>query len=87
MLESQLEKKCTELAKSSGWLAFKFTSPSNRGVPDRIYLKNGVCKFVEFKRKGCVPTPLQNKRIAQLREQGFLVFVVDSLEVFEDVIA
>ena len=87
MLESQIEKKCTAIAKAQGWLAFKFSSPSNRGVPDRIYLKNGVCKFVEFKRKGLLPTPLQSKRIEQLRAQGFSVFVVDSVESFAHVIA
>jgi len=38
MLERDIERKVCEMAKVAGWLAFKFVSPAQRGVPDRIFI-------------------------------------------------
>ena len=83
MLESTIEKKCKAWAKSQGWLAYKFVSPSNRGVPDAIFLKDNQTVFVEFKQPGKVPSTLQSRQIEKLRAQSFKVFVIDSLEGFQ----
>ena len=61
MRESEIEKKVSNYAKTQGWLSYKFVSPSNRGVPDRIYLKAGKCIFIEFKAPKKKPTKLQDK--------------------------
>jgi len=79
MLESTIEKKVSDYAKEQGWLSYKFTSPSNRGVPDRLYLKEGVCIFIEFKAAGKKPSKLQDKIISRIRDQGFGVFVIDNI--------
>lgn len=55
-------------------------SPSNRGVPDRILLKDGLCLFIEFKAQGKEVTKLQAKVISKIQAQGFLVYVVDNIE-------
>lgn len=80
MLESTIEKKVSEYAKSKGWLSYKFTSPSNRGVPDRIYMKNGICLFIEFKAPKKKPTKLQEKVIERIKAEDFLVYVIDSID-------
>jgi len=81
MLEKDIEKY---LVRRVAWLkgkAYKFSSPSNRSVPDRLCcLPNGNIKFVECKATGKKPTPLQGKTIKYLRDLGNEVFVVDSKE-------
>ena len=80
MRESEIETKVSNYAKSKGWLSYKFTSPSNRGVPDRIYMKNGICLFIEFKAPKKKPTKLQEKVISRIRAEDFLVYVIDSID-------
>jgi hypothetical protein len=80
MRESLIEKKVTEHAKRKGWLSYKWVSPSQRGVPDRLYFKNGQLIIVEFKAAGKKPTPYQiaiHKRIAAV---GFTVHIIDNVE-------
>lgn len=38
MLERQIEQRLVRKVKSAGGIAYKFTSPSRRSVPDRIVL-------------------------------------------------
>lgn len=46
------------------------------GFPDLMLLKDGKASFVEVKRPGGKPRPLQEYRIGQLREAGFDVRVL-----------
>lgn len=85
MRESLIEKKCCEWAKSNEWLVYKFVSPNNRAVPDRIFIKRGEVVFVEFKALGKKPTKLQERIITRLRENGATVHVIDNLEDFINV--
>jgi hypothetical protein len=78
--ESYIEKKVCECAKRKEWLVFKFSSPAQKGVPDRIFLKDGVILFVEFKAPGKRPTKLQEAIHERLQAHGFKVFVIDDLE-------
>lgn len=80
MLERQIEKKACDLAKEAGWLVFKFVSPAQRGVPDRIFIRQRRIVFVEFKVPGAKPTKLQWRMIERLRDQGCEVHVCDSVE-------
>lgn len=83
--ESYIENKVCDYAKSKGWLHYKFTSPSNIGVPDRIFMRLdtgvSVCFFIEFKAPGKKPTRLQSKVASLIMEQGFQVYVIDDVEV------
>lgn len=81
-LEKVIEKKVVEYARSLGILAYKFTSPNRRSVPDRLFIMPS-CKgafMIEFKRKGEKPTPSQTVEIEKIRKQGLEVFVVDNVE-------
>ena len=53
--------------RKKGCLYWKFTSPSNRSVPDRIIITpNGVVGFLELKQKGKKPTESQYEKLAEL---------------------
>jgi len=85
MRESLIEKKVSDYAKLLGWLTYKFTSPQNRGVPDRIYFREGVTLLIEFKAPGKTPTKLQQSHIKKLKDQLINVYVVDSIEQGKDI--
>jgi hypothetical protein len=86
-LERDIERRVCEYARSLGCLAYKFVSPATSHVPDRIIITpNGVIAFVEFKRRGCVPTAAQAIEHAKMRKCKVLVFVVDSVEDGKNVV-
>lgn len=81
-LEKDIEKAVVAYACTLGILCYKFTSPSQRSVPDRLFIMPGGrgCFFIEFKRLGCKPTPAQEVEIAKIRKQGVSVWVVDNVQ-------
>jgi len=67
--------------------AYKFSSPMRSGVPDRVCVfDNGVLIFVECKRPGAKPTPLQQKEMNFLSDLGHLVTWVSSKESIDSLI-
>lgn len=87
MLERELEKKFCNAVKSAGGKAYKFTSPGNDGVPDRlVVLPGGHIGFVELKQKGKKPTKLQSLQMERLKELDCFVTVLDQQEDIEQVI-
>jgi hypothetical protein len=49
-------------------------------VPDRlILLPGGHLAFAELKAPGQRPRPLQQRRIGQLRQLGFRVYIIDNM--------
>ncbi len=81
MREREIERKLVQAVRRSGGLALKFVSPGFNGVPDRLLLlMGGKMAFAEVKAPGQKPRRLQVHRIAQLRELGFRVYVVDDLK-------
>lgn len=79
-LEKDIEKRVCEYARSLGCLAYKFTSPARRSVPDRLFItKKGEVFFIEFKRFGGDATLSQQVEIDRIKRQGVSVFVVDSV--------
>lgn len=79
-LEKDIESKVCAFAKSLGCLAYKFTSPSRRSVPDRLFITpQGKVFFIEFKRMGQKPTQAQQVEIDRIRRQGVYVAIVDNV--------
>lgn len=77
MLEKDIERKFGEMIKKHGGICYKWTSPGNRGVPDRIVLlPDGVTYFVELKKPGGVVSKLQRKQMARIEALGTRCFVV-----------
>ena len=80
-LEKDIEKRVCDYSKKLGILCYKFTSPSRRSVPDRLFvLPGGKVFWIEFKRAGQKPTPAQYVEIEKIRKQGGKVYVVDNVE-------
>lgn len=68
-------------------VAYKFVSPSNRGVADRlVVLPQGVVWFVEVKKEGGRLSTLQNIFIAEMQRLQQNVRVVWSKEDVDDLI-
>ena len=81
MREKQIEQKLVKAVKAMGGIALKFISPGFDGMPDRlVLLPAGKYGFVEVKRRGEKPHPLQEARHEMLRRLGFKVYVLDYAE-------
>lgn len=87
MLEKEIEKKIATYAKLQGWNTYKFSSPSNNGVADRIFIRKGVTLFLEVKRPGNKPTALQKKFLRDMRAQHTLAFWTDKLVAVMDILS
>lgn len=82
--ESQIEGYLVRKVKEIGGLCWKFVSPGNVGVPDRLCLfLKGKALFVEVKSPGKKLRKIQLYRKKQLEEMGFKVYVIDSKEKVE----
>lgn len=87
MLEREVENHLREEVKRLGGVAFKFVSPGNDGVPDRLVcLPGGRVAFIELKAPGKKPTPLQVRQMERLQELGFSAMVLDSIEAVDEFI-
>lgn len=76
-LEKEVEKKWCDAAKRYRWIAYKFSSPGNSSVPDRMFVRDGFIFFIEFKRPGKTATDNQAEEHVRLRAAGFIVWVID----------
>ena len=80
ILEKDLERKFVNAIKKIGGLTYKFVSPGNAGVPDRIVIYKGNVVFVELKRPGEEPRPLQKAVFDQMSDNGAYICIIDSEE-------
>ena len=87
MSEKEIEIYLVRKIKNKKGIAYKFTSPGNSGVPDRIcMLPNGKIFFVELKSPGKKPRALQVNQIRKITNLGQRVYVVDSKEMVDRVL-
>lgn len=81
MRESAIERYLVTKCQEHGWLCYKFTSPSLRGVPDRIVFSDGgVTTLVEVKRENGRLSELQKVVRSRLAQLDHFVWVVWSTE-------
>lgn len=67
-------------ARDHGVEAIKLNGMGKRSLPDRMFLGNrGRKVFIEFKRAGEKPTPLQLHCHKRWKELGHQVYVVDNV--------
>lgn len=77
--EGEVEDRIVDCARARGGIAYKFTSPSRRAVPDRlVVLPFGVSFFIEAKANGRRATKAQAKEHKRLRDLGARVYVCSS---------
>jgi len=86
--EKQIEAYLRDEVKKIGGKAYKFVSPGNNGVPDRLVcLPGGVAIFVELKAPGKKSTAAQIAKQREIRKKGFRVFEdIDSKESVDTLI-
>lgn len=86
--EKSIEAYLRNQVRKIGGKAYKFISPGNAGVPDRlVMLPGGDLFFVELKAPGGKTTKLQEKRIKELEMLGQVVFIADSREAVDKILA
>lgn len=79
--EKDIESYLRDKVKEIGGKAYKWVSPGNAGVPDRlVFLPGGWIIPVELKAPGKKPTELQMKKHAELKSLGVEVYVLDTKE-------
>ena len=79
MREKIIEVYLRDKIKSIGGRAYKFVSPGNSGVPDRlVLLPGGRSIFIELKVSGKEPTAIQLLQHKKIQALGFIVLVIDS---------
>lgn len=80
MLESTIERRLVEGVKKLGGLCFKFSSPGNPGVPDRIIITaTGRVIFVELKTETGRLAKIQRYTIDEMKKRGADVRVTKGL--------
>ena len=81
ILESDIERHLVRKVRDLGGRAYKFVSPTNRGVADRlIVLPSGRVWFVEVKKMGGRLSPLQRIFAEEVKALGCNYAIVWSKE-------
>jgi hypothetical protein len=84
MREKEIEMYLRNEVKKAGGKAYKFESPGNDGVPDRLVIFPGNrIYFVELKSPGKKPRPLQVKQMRDLANFGCRVFLIDNKDLVD----
>ncbi len=80
MREYVIENEFVKAVRAAGGVAYKLTSQTANGLPDRLVLFfPAKTVFVELKAPGKMLRPLQRKRRYQLMKLGFPVLCIDRL--------
>lgn len=85
MIESEIENQLIWHVERMGGQAYKFTSPANRGVADRVVcLPNGETYFVELKAPKGRLSPLQKRFAKEMRDLGQRYACLWSLQMVDE---
>lgn len=81
MLEKDIEERLRIRVKDKEGIAYKFVSPGNTGVPDRIVLlPHKRIIFVELKSEEGKPTAGQLHQLRKIKSLGFQAVILGSIE-------
>lgn len=81
MKESAIEARLVKLVRARGGLCYKFTSPGNPGVPDRIVITpDGRTIYIELKTEVGRLAKIQQWQHEQLRKRGADVRTLKGLD-------
>lgn len=81
MLEKRLEEQARQWAMKRRWIVIKFTPRGEKGWMDRIFINRyGTHVWIEFKKPGEEPEPIQYFRMKLLKRQNCHVHWFDNLE-------
>lgn len=80
LLERDVEQRLIRRVEKIGGLTFKLTSPSSKGVPDRIVVYQSKVWFVELKSPKGKPKDLQLYWKSRLKNQGANVKLLSTFD-------
>lgn len=78
--ESAIEREFRKYVTDLGGKCFKFVSPGNKGVADRLITLNGVVSFLELKATGETLDPLQDYFQREMKKQKVPCGWADNIE-------
>ncbi len=85
MKESQIEAKMVRMVRERGGLCYKFVSPNNPGVPDRIVITPaGRTIYIELKTLVGRASKIQEWQIDEMRKRGVDVRVLHGWEAVKE---
>ena len=85
--ESTIEKAVKKYAREKGCYVRKFKSPSQRGVPDCLFLSPyGKVFFIEFKSPGKEPTDLQEREMKEINNRKGHAHWTDSVMIGKKIV-
>ena len=88
MKESQIEARLVRMVRERGGLCYKFVSPNNPGVPDRIIITpDGRTVYVELKTEIGRLANIQQWQISEMRKRGTDVRVAKGLPAVKALVA
>ncbi|WP_312282043.1 VRR-NUC domain-containing protein [Oscillibacter sp.] len=80
MKESAIEAKLVRMVRDRGGLCYKFVSPGNPGVPDRIVITpDGKTIYAELKTEVGRLAAIQKWQISEMQKRGMDVRVLKGL--------
>lgn len=79
-VEDYLKKRCRELN------VFTLKNTGMNGIPDRLLIKDNLVVFLELKRPGEKPGPLQKALIRKLRRHGVLARWADDRQKIDELL-
>lgn len=82
--ERDIERHLVERVHAAGGIAYKFTSPGRRSVPDRlVLLPFWTPQLVELKAPGRDLTKAQQREHARIHEAGGITWVINDMQGVE----
>ena len=85
-LEKDVEARLRDRIKAAGGVSWKFVSPNNRGVSDRVALINGRTIYIEVKRDGGKMSALQKSFAEKITINGGEYALVEGMQGVDDFI-
>lgn len=88
MRENKIERYLVRQVKAAGGVCYKWVSPGQKNVPDRIVMfpDARIC-YVETKATGKTARKAQARMHAKLWRMGFPVMIIDSKPLVDSFVA
>lgn len=81
MREGEIERRLSAGVQALGGTSYKFVSPGNSGVPDRIVIfPGGRVEFIEVKAEGGRLKIAQTLQLTKLKELGCRISVLYGMQ-------
>jgi len=80
MQENTIEKDGVKYAEDRGWLVYKWSSPGQAGILDRLFFQRGISFAIEYKATGKSASPKQRAEAVKLKCAGVPARCCDSVQ-------